>query len=64
MVAGAGEGMRDCLANVAGCADDEDIEHFGFGRCVMEIGKFRRRSNDGLIEVQGEAMLGLIECLK
>lgn len=34
MVAGAREGMRDCLANVAGGAEDKNIGHFGFGRCV------------------------------
>jgi hypothetical protein len=38
MVAGTGESMRDCLADVAGCAEDEDVGHFGFGRYVLETG--------------------------
>lgn len=35
MVARVGEGMRDCLADVAICAENEDVGHCGFENYVM-----------------------------
>jgi len=62
VVAAADEGLGECAADVAGCADDEDVWHFifkdvgMFGMCmymwVGEMQLFCRR--ESCLEVSGD----------